>query len=146
MPAPMPTLGEVLYTEPNPNKSRKQCGNCFLWKSASDTCVIHDEDVIVISTMVCGYHVFGPSLTLATDVMPALANIMSVDPEMSNLQNTVQGASCDLCEWFTPRGQMEGVCRGTVDREGAGLHPTEAGFHPVVSALGCCSRFAKREE
>ena len=127
----LPVLREVLYAHPNADRTRKQCGNCVLWKQAGEQCAIHDGDVIATATMACGYHVHGTPAghTLVT------TNTQPVDPDMSGLQPTLLGAACDTCEHYEKRGSLSGVCRATSDAE-------VLGAQPVVASLGHCTRWS----
>lgn len=129
-PVQLPTAAEVLYSEPNPNSSRKQCKNCFLFMPGMKQCVIHDSDVPIAEDMICGYHVYGqPSV-----VELSRENMEPVKPEFSGLERVKRGASCDTCDHYSARGQQSGVCRAVRD---------DAGEKAQVEALGCCTRWTK---
>jgi len=120
---------DTLYAHANPDGSRKRCQACALWLVGLDQCWIHNPDVFVSGDMVCGYHVFGRPLTVA----PVRENLDFVDPEFSGLTLVPGGSSCDTCAFYTPQGMTEGTC--TALREG----PAEE--HPIVAALGCCTKW-----
>ncbi len=120
-----PTPSQVLYAQPNTNNTRKQCGNCFMWISASNGCVIHDPHVEVIGDDICGYHVAGTPL-MARPQQP----IEFVSPLMSGLENVPGGSSCDVCRNYEPSGKDVGTCRAVRD---------EVGADAVVGAKGCCA-------
>ena len=129
---PRPTPGDVLYTAQNPDRTRKRCANCFLWKAKAQECVIHDPTIIVAENMVCGYHVFGKPQE--HDIVAE--SLDPVTPENSGLIVTEDGVSCDSCSYFRSLAQLSGLCIAVADPDTA-----ESDF--VVEALGCCARWRK---
>lgn len=147
---PRLTLGQVLYAPPNPDCSRKRCGNCLLWlggmgpqgaeggegaRGGREQCFIHDADVVVLQDMVCGYHVYGVSL--GASVGAFRENIAPVTPEFSGLEQTRDGSCCEGCQNYTPTlGHPSGLCSATYEAQLDGSASEE---HAVVQALGCCA-------
>lgn len=130
---PKPTQAEVLYSPANPDNSRKACRNCVMWMKDMTQCVIHDSDVPVPDDAVCGYHVYGePNVGLSR------MNGEPVSPELSGLERVPSGASCDICQFYSPRGAIRGVCSAV-----RGFEPGEDTSE--VQALGCCARWVSRD-
>jgi hypothetical protein len=142
------TLADVLYAPPNPDMTRKRCGNCLLWLGARgeeqvvdrEECFIHAADVVVIADMVCGYHVFG--VPMGSDVPPR-EGVVSVLPEHSGLCQPEDGSACELCEHFTAGTGRTGLCNVAfeedVDHDGDPMHA-------VVEVNGCCAAWRERAE
>lgn len=126
---PYPSAADVLYAGPNPDATRKQCGNCYKWLTQG-ACVEVAGDVA--PTQVCGLHVFGK---------PQPAQLIN-DPPPKRLPATVNltptphdaGASCDTCRFYEPLpADPGGLCGalGAVD----GLPPV------IVEPRGRCARW-----
>ena len=139
LPVEAPVLfrkGDVLYADPNPDRTRKNCGNCIMFL-APEACFIHDADVVVTPEMVCGYHVYGEPMPAGIE----RTNMMPVKPETSGLVPVVRdGSSCDTCEFFMPINQRQGLCRALCEYGDT----TEESLHPTVDALGCCARWSAK--
>jgi len=127
--APPPTLSQVLYTPPNPDLSRKMCGNCSGWVR-NKSCKIHAPDVVVPADGICGYHMFG---TPHTDRGSEHPNLQYADPEMSGLEQVPGGVSCDRCRFYTMVGGDFGTCAAVV----------ADGARASVAARGCCTRWVR---
>ena len=122
-----PRPADVLYVHPNPDGSRKRCGNCLLW-CRTDQCTIHDAQIEVTQSMVCGYHVYGQPTPQREE-----RGQDPVDPDISGLTIAPgDGTSCDTCRWYEAR-VAGGLCRAVVD--------PVSGESARVEALGCCARW-----
>jgi hypothetical protein len=129
-PVGLPTPDQVLYSQANPDGTRKMCRNCVLWLSDQRQCVVHGPDLPVAQDAWCPRHTFGTPQATAqfpVDMDPA-------DPATSGLQRSEGGVSCDRCEYFSPMKQLSGTCRAI-----KGFEPEEQNF--VVAALAACSRW-----
>lgn len=123
----IPSLGEALYTPPNPDGTRKKCSSCFMFVKGKDRCLIHgnqdvDEDDV------CGYHVFGKPQT------EQIAGIQELDKSMTGFlckgdgdKTPDEGTSCESCKHYTGNA-TKGTC---------GLLRGK----PDVEAKGCCARW-----
>lgn len=126
-PVSLPTIGEALYAPPNPDGSRKSCGNCYLMCGGSTTrCSVHD--VPVSPDMVCGYHLFGEPVPMGIQLP-----VLPIAPELSGLATIPGGTSCGGCRFFGPTaygppGTSLGSCAGIAGQ-------------PTVDAGGCCARW-----
>lgn len=130
--APLPQLAGVVYAHPNPDGSRKNCLNCFMWASSTQQCDIHAPYVRVSAESVCGYHVYGNPRRVRTDDL----GVDPVEPELSGLTLAPGGTSCDTCTWFD-RLAAGGQCMALANED--------TGQPPVpVEALGCCARWQSR--
>lgn len=126
---PLPEAWGVLYANPNPDDSRKQCINCMMW-SRDDRCSIHEDSVEVTEDHVCGYHVYGEPMDERMD-HPGMAAVTS---ELSGLTLIPGGTSCDICRlYFAEEGNK---CLGAVGSDGNLLD---------VQPKGCCARWATSE-
>jgi len=121
---PLPYDWGILYAPPNPDGSRKQCGNCIMW-SKDNKCTIHSADVEVTENSICGYHVFGNPMPERMEH----EGMMPVTPALSGLEVIQGGTSCDICMYHFPD---EGKCLGAVGADGKLLD---------VEPKGCCSRW-----
>jgi hypothetical protein len=120
---PLPSLEEVMYAPPNPDGSRKSCGNC--WKFVTTgSCVEVEGDIS--EDQVCGYHVFGTPFAAAP---PSGADKMS--QAVSGLITKRGGTSCDICKAYDPGDAKGGHCKGV----------QKGGKLAVVQARGCCGRW-----
>jgi hypothetical protein len=117
----LPEPWGVLYCPPNKDGSTKMCQNCFMW-SKDQHCLIHDKQHKILPNQVCGYHVPGEPLDAYVD-----RNVQPVDPGLSGLIMTKDGASCDTCLWFE-----YAKCMAVIDKncQPAKVHPK-----------GCCARW-----
>lgn len=126
--APLPIPPEVIYRHPNPDGSRKKCGNCNFWMDKANLCTLHGPTVVVAENMYCNYHVFGaPATEMDTD-------LDFVKPELSGLRRAGGGLSCDVCVYYreTQKDQA-GNCNG-VANPSTGKPPAQ------VESRGICSR------
>ncbi len=137
-PVPKPTPGQVLYAHPNPDGTRKSCGNCVMWMADMEQCHIHDSDVSVLVDAICGYHVFGTPMTGVSNL--SRENMDPVEPELSGLERVPGGISCDRCKYYVQAGQQQGKCRA--------VRVTNAPEAPsaLVASLGCCTLWTEKEE
>lgn len=128
--APLPQKWGVVYAHPNADGSRKRCLNCVLWTpEAGGRCIIHDPNLQVTGTMVCGYHVFGDPQPQWSD----LPGIQPVDPKNSGLDEVGEGTSCDSCVFYEARSRYVGSCHAVAK-------PNDRPPAPV-DAMGCCARW-----
>jgi hypothetical protein len=130
-----PTPADVLYVEPNPDGTRKACGNC--WKFVRTGACL--EVLGPISpTQNCGYYVFGVSQDAELSVQ-----VFKCSPELAGLiQAPPGGTCCGNCKAYQPgdygsptptdKKLAEGRCSMVQDGEGNDA---------VVRELGCCSRW-----
>lgn len=128
---PQPTAPEVGYAGPNPDGSRKRCGNCYKF-IATGACV----EVMgrIEPGMVCNFHLFGrpqdtPPLRAPTPKSSAVDAGLISSP-------LGEGTSCNICRFYTPDSQQRdiGLCAAVADP--LGLPPA------AVEALGCCYRWS----
>jgi hypothetical protein len=136
------TLADLLYAPPNPDMTRKRCGNCLLWLGdrgdqetpGREECFIHASDVVVLGNMVCGYHVFGTPMG-AGATLPPREGMQPVTAELSGLCQPEDGSSCEVCAHYRSTGRT-GVCavayEDDVDDEGDAMNA-------VVQPNGCCA-------
>lgn len=132
-PAPIAGLPKpwgVLYAHPNPDGSRKSCGNCSGWVR-TQSCKIHDPAVAVPADGICGYHIYGSPHSIRGSEHN---RIQYVDPESSGLEQVQGGTSCDRCLYYKGQSEVAGVCHAVV---------MEGNVEAVVEALGCCTRWEK---
>ncbi len=130
-PVPLPRPSDVLYCPPNADGTRKKCGNCALWAESDEKCLLMGTEVSVTGDMVCGYHVNGePQLYVST-----LGGKAMVTPELAGLIRTNDGAgtSCDMCQYYDPRTDKDGLCKAVYDQ----------GKPAKVQPLGCCARWVR---
>lgn len=128
--APLPEPSGVLYRHPNPDGSRKNCGNCILWVSSENRCAIHSRDLKIESTDMCGYHIYGQPL-------PHWVNFPLIDPvtpDLSGLRFAGPGVACASCLFYERKGNEDGLCHGVANPQ------TKLPPAPVESR-GWCSRF-----
>lgn len=128
------TLVECLYAPPNPDRSRKACGNCLFWLPEREECFLHDASVTATADSVCGYHVFGAPM----EPVPSRENMAPVTPELSGLEQVPDGTSCDSCAHYSG-GEQSGVCGLLWDKTDGTPVPAE------VQALGCCCAWQAKE-
>lgn len=129
------TLASTLYTGPNPDRTRKLCGNCVFWLGAARAeCWLHDASVETTAAHVCGYHVYGaPQATAEL----RRENMQPLDPETSGLELASGGTSCDNCRSFVAEmGGASGRCQALYDLD------ADMETHPIVDARGCCGAWA----
>lgn len=127
---PMPSLAEVLYSDPNPDGSRKNCKNCVMMASQTNECYIFDPEFKVKPDWVCGYHVYGEQMREFRYRLP----IHPAIPEKSGYVEAKEGSSCDLCKYYDKIDQDSGKCAAVY----------ESGKPATVAALGCCTRWVMK--
>ena len=123
--AAMPEPSGVLYTNPNPDGSRKNCKNCVMFASKAEQCYIFAPDKTITADMVCGYHVYGKPLEVFEKRIP-------MDPvvtDLAGLEVVKGGTSCDNCVAY---------------RDGECLAVYKDGKPAKVEALGCCARWVAK--
>lgn len=120
----LPKPWGVLYAPPNKDGSRKSCKNCFMW-SEDSRCLIHDQNLEILPSSVCGYHCYGKPLKKWID-----RGVQPIDPALSGLIPTQDGTSCDLCMWFE-----DGICLAVSGPDGT---PAK------VQGKGCCARWERK--
>lgn len=125
--AALPEPWGVVYTPPNPDASRKSCGNCMMWVE-TEQCAIHDPELGILDDDVCGYHIYGEPMAEWMDH----PGMQPVQPEHSGLETVEGGTSCDNCRYYNG-DEVEGVCQA-VAAPGS-LEPAP------VQSLGCCARW-----
>jgi hypothetical protein len=126
--ADKPTLTQLSYKHPNLDQSNKGCGNCAFFKPEKQQCLVHDVDVVVQSTMLCTYYVFGTSGQL-----PEIQGVFQpLDPEFSGLHLQQGDELCRSCRFFESQTAASGVCTGAEDF---------AGGSPPVQPLARCNRW-----
>lgn len=122
----LPTASEALYAGPNPDGTRKRCGNCVQYATRERSCYLHDPKLVIEANEVCGYFVFGSPM----EEFQSRVQMEPLDPEMSGLVETKEGASCDLCAHYD-----DGACRAV---RGSGEHHDDL---QRVDPKGCCTRW-----
>lgn len=109
-----------MYAGPNPDGSRKNCGNCMMW-SKDNRCTIHAANREITAGMVCGFHVYGEPMDKRMD-HPGLK---TVTPSESGLIVAPPGGtSCDNCSFYAAR-----KCMALLGK-------------PSVHPKGCCARWS----
>lgn len=126
----LPVLNEVLYTPPNPDGSRKACGNCYQWTRDHKCLTVHGT---IAPDMVCGYHVFGLPQNEWVDLGQS-----QVDAHQAGLyrHEAGQGTSCDNCKWSSFDKPPHGMCAAVTD---GGSYPA------MIEARGCCARWEDKD-
>lgn len=126
---PYPRADQVLYAGPNPDGSRKACGNCWKFVTNGACCEVLGE---IEPTQVCSLHVFGKAQVMLPIGVPtrlSAAEAGLIDTPAG------EGTCCALCRFYEAdiNGSEVGMCRalGAID----GLPPI------VVEPLGCCARW-----
>lgn len=126
---PLPSAPEAVYAGPNPDGSRKRCGNCYKFV-ADGSCV--EVAGRVEEGAVCNLHVFGRPQTLPPPFGPR-PKLGAVDAGLIPTPGG-DGTSCDLCRFYKPSAPDVGLCEALAD---AMQMPPAA-----VEPLGCCSRWS----
>lgn len=129
---PYPRPDQVLYAGPNPDGSRKMCGNCAMFINAGACTIVGGP---IDPGQVCGYHVFGAMRMEMPDAKPDDA-ATKMAPAVAGLIDTPLGlgTSCDGCRFFDrDRDPAVGLCAAVGAPDG--MPPV------VVDALGCCARW-----
>jgi hypothetical protein len=117
--ANLPTLPEVLYTEPDDDGRRRTCGTCRFWEKP-DRCSLMPEELPVPKDAVCGYWVGEEPL----------------EPKLAGLTRVPDGASCDNCVFYEARTSTKGLCHAVTKNE--------QGDYALVHPRGCCTRWSRR--
>lgn len=125
---PLPETWAVLYVHPNSDGSKKLCKNCIMW-SRDEKCSIHEPNIKVTKTMVCGYHVFGKPMPKRMEH----EGMDTVDPKYSGLEEVGDGTNCGTCKYFVKKSEDLGSCRAVYDK----------GKQANVKTFGCCGRWEK---
>jgi hypothetical protein len=113
--APPPTLVELDYVAPTPDREARVCGNCVFW-GRDRRCAVHAPSLPVDIMAVCSQYIFGePSRTRRS--LP----LAPLDPHFTGLVRTRMGSACTTCSWY-----------------GEGSRCRRAAGTPKVAALGCC--------
>ena len=136
----LPKTWGVIYAHPNPDGSRKTCNNCMMFVSGEKQCEIHDTNIVVTKTMVCGYHVYGKTHPKRMH-QPDGVHLDAVDPKHSGLDETKIGTSCDICEYFKNPKNGTGTCIVVQQSDGEG---NAIGKLAIVEGKGCCSRWESK--
>lgn len=138
----VPEAWSVLYVHPMKGEFAEQgrkCSNCFMWVSGNSTCVIHEDDVTIPGSAVCGYHVPGEPMETANEFQRH-ESIQRVDPEASGLESDIpeEGTMCGNCKFYTPteKDKMKGYC-GVVTKDNSDTPLYKA----RVEFYGCCTRW-----
>ena len=126
--APLPTPSGALYKRPNPDGTRKNCGNCIQWMPDISRCAIHSPDLEVDADEWCGYHIFGQA---SGKHHP---KEMFVTPDISGLRDVGAGAACGGCKFYTDQGGNAGLCSG-VSNPDTRKPPVQ------VDTYGSCARY-----
>lgn len=127
----LPTLADILYVTPRPDRARRICGNCTFWSSEDWRCEVHAANVRILSRDVCGYWVGGtPQLR-----RKKRTRLEPVSPKYSGLMLAPFGTACDNCRWYEGRRGRDGRGRCMAARDEKDLQG------PRVAARGCCARW-----
>ncbi len=127
-PLPMPT--GALYRHPNPDGSRKNCGNCVFWGSKENRCALHAADLQVDSGEWCGFHIFGSPM----EKTAPRGGMQTVTPDISGLRDVAAGAACAGCRFYRDQGDDSGFCFGV-------SQPDDRKPPITVELLGVCARY-----
>jgi len=131
------TLGDVLYSPPNLDDSRKMCQNCIHWLRSGAQCELMLSDVVVPPDAICGYHVFGTPRPVGHSEYYAREGFLAIDPALSGFEQVSGGTSCDRCKFYSSaRSANFGKCSAVIDDEGASA---------LVADKGCCARWRDRD-
>jgi len=129
-PAKLPKPWGVVYDSPNPDGSRKACGNCMMYiTEKGGLCAIHGPDVRMTPDRICGYYVYGKPM----EKMMPMPGMKPVDPKFSGMNRAPGGVSCDVCIYYVKKDEEKGLCRAVQGEDG--------GF-AEVQAMGACSRYS----
>lgn len=133
---PYPPPAGVLYVGPNPDGSRKMCGNCWKWITTGGCMEVAGD---IGAEMVCGLHTFGKPQP-AVLVMEPLRKMLGPDVGLIPTPAS-SGTSCDRCRFYVPEendsvSEEIGLCNAL--GAGDGLPPV------LVDARGCCARWEGR--
>lgn len=133
-PVPLPSADGVLYSKPNPDGTRKSCGNCYKWVTIG-ACVEVAGDIE--PSMVCGYHVFGKPQPVVL-MVDELRKMTGAEAGLIETPSG-EGTSCDACRFYEPseRSHSEGLCEAVASS-------VDDNPPVVVDALGCCARWRPR--
>lgn len=128
MPAPLPTLAEVVYEPPFPSGLKtKFCGDCAFYVMGKAICLVHGQDLKIEINAVCGYHVNG----IPMQNWPIDFHAMALSPELTGLVSDGR-THCGNCKWFYA---SESKCMATVEADRV--------KHPKVDYNGCCARWER---
>jgi len=136
----LPKTWGALYAHPNPDGSRKNCGNCMMFISKEKQCEIHDHNIEVTKDMTCGYHVFGAPHPKRMHQADGI-HLDPVDPKHSGLDKVGKGTSCDICEYYRKINDATGTCIVVQESDGEG---NSVGKLVIVEAKGCCARWESK--
>ena len=128
--APLPMPNGALYRHPNPDGTRKRCGNCVMFIESEDRCFIHPPDLEVAGDMWCGYHIFGKPMAGST----LREGMQAVTPDISGLRRVGAGAACAGCQFYKDQGTGTGLCYGV-------SRPDDRQPPAPVELLGNCARY-----
>ena len=128
----LPRPAQVLYSQPNPDGSRKSCANCALWGGGNGGhCAIHAPSFLARAMGGCGYHVPGKPMAMRVQ----LPGLVPCDPKLSGYLEVEGGTSCDVCRFYQAGTGATGHCRAVVN---------QSGHASTVWALGCCARWESK--
>lgn len=133
--AQLPTLVQIVYTPPNPDKTRKACSNCVQYATAARQCYIHHPEQVIQPAQVCNYHVWTPS---PMPTFPRRLPILPLTPEQSGLVSVPGGTSCDICLAYSAIDMDFGVCSAARDEN---IVPA---VNATVETLGCCAKWTPK--
>lgn len=128
--APLPDPVEAGYAPPNPNQSRKNCGNCYKLSTNGSCSEVAGE---IVSNGMCSYHVFGTP----HDQGGCLQTGQKMDQKTAGyvVLKTVDGTSCDVCIAYHG------------DAKGGRCHAVQSKGEPAtVEPRGCCNRWHNSQE
>jgi hypothetical protein len=128
--APLPMPGGALYRPPNPDGSRKSCGNCIMFVSKENRCVIHSRSLEIGDDLMCGYHVYGTPMERWMDH----PGIMPVTPDLSGLRWAGPGVACASCKFYVAQSNEGGTCIAVSD-------PNTRKPGVPVESRGWCARY-----
>ncbi len=128
-PSALPSYSEAVYKRPNPDGTRKACSSCMMFVKGENKCTIHPKDLTVRSHYYCNYHVFGNPMEKWMDH----PGMQPVDAAFSGLILAGGGVACDICVYYIPGAEQEGICTALVKEIGGSeLAP--------VAVLAICAR------
>jgi hypothetical protein len=122
---PLPDKVQAGYALPNPDGSRKNCGNCYKFVPSVGNC-FEVEGNIKKSGM-CSYHVYGSPFSAKA---PPSLQVTKMDQKLAGyIDSAGDGTSCDTC-----KNSRDGVC----------IAVQENSAPAKIEAKACCNRWSKR--
>lgn len=104
--------------------------NCFMYVPSENACAIHLRDQEVLTSDLCGYHIFGKPMERWMDH----PGMQAVTPNISGLRPVGAGAVCANCRFYRDQGNGKGLCYGV-------SKPDDRKPPQPVELMGFCARY-----